>query len=116
MCVCEAQPDSRRDLPLLCLIANGGFKLPFVPKPRFITETPCSLEPEFLRLFAQRAEICWDISLFDLVVSFVAVRNGPGLLCSRPFFWKGFVLHKFAGITRVISAPLCAARPLRAIL
>lgn len=40
MCVCEAQPDSRRDLPLLCLIANGGFKLPFVPKPRFITELP----------------------------------------------------------------------------
>lgn len=40
VCVCEAWPDTRCDLPLLCLVTSGGFKLPFVSKPCFITELP----------------------------------------------------------------------------
>lgn len=121
MCVCEAQPDSRRDLPLLCLIANGGFKLPFVPKPRFITELPALWNLSFFVCLLSELR---SVGIFLCLIWLLALLPSEmaqgcfvqGHFSGRVLFWKGFVLHKFAGITRVISAPLCAARPLRAIL
>lgn len=89
-------------------------------KSCFITQLPCSLEPEFLHLFVQPVEVCWDISLFDLLVSFVSGWNGPGMVCSRLLFSfleglvEGFVLLESGSLAASEVCPAARCAPTRA--